>query len=72
MCTRCVKVFILLINPELPRYRYSLRVISLTMKCYLYYGLSFRKVAEFLSDHYNLHISHTAIANWFRLFEKQT
>lgn len=41
------------------------------MKCYLHYGLSFRKVAELLYDLYHLKISHTTIARWFRRFVKQ-
>jgi len=41
------------------------------MKCYLHYGLSFRKVAELLYDLYHLKISHVAIAHWFRRFVKQ-
>jgi len=70
-CLRCGKVFTENTHPELPRYRHSLRTISLATKCYLHYGLSFRKVAELLSDLYELSLSHTTIANWFRLFGKQ-
>ena len=70
-CTRCGKVYTEVTNRNLPRYRHSLRTISLATKCYLHYGLSFRKVAELLYDLYNLQISHTSIANWFRLFGKQ-
>lgn len=70
-CTRCCKVFTSITNRELPCYRHSLRIISLATKCYLHYGLSFRKVAELLHDLFNFKISHTTIANWFRLFWKQ-
>ncbi|MFX0203565.1 MAG: DDE-type integrase/transposase/recombinase [Candidatus Hodarchaeota archaeon] len=70
-CLRCGKVFTSLTNPDPPPFRHTLRIISLAMKCYLHYGLSFRKVAELLYDLYNLKISHTTIAHWFRRFVKQ-
>ena len=70
-CLRCGKVFTSLTNSELPPYRHTLRTISFAMKCYLHYGLSFRKVAELLYDLFHLKISHVTIAHWFRYFVKQ-
>jgi transposase-like protein len=70
-CLRCGKVFTEKTHPDLPRYRHSLETISLATKCYLHYGLSSRKVTELLADLEELSLSHTTIANWARLFEKQ-
>ena len=71
-CNRCGKLFTAMVNQELPRYRHSRRIISLATKCYLHYGLSFRKVAEVLYDLFKLKISHVTIKNWLYLFWKKT
>jgi len=70
-CNRCGKLFTTVTPRDLPRYRHSLRIISLAVKSYLHYGLSFRKVGELLYDLFKLKVSHVTIKNWLHLFWKQ-
>ena len=71
-CNRCGKLFTTATPQDLPHYRHSLRIISLAVKSYLHYGLSFRKVAELLYDLFKLRVSHVTIKNWLYLFWKQS
>ena len=71
-CNRCGKLFTPATPRDFPRYRHSPRIISLAIKFYVHYGLSFRKVAEVLYDLFELKISHVTIKNWLYLFWKKT